>query len=449
VSRVTHSRGGSLDEVRAGVAERLRARRPEIEETIFARVREVEFGRVGAGEAEYLAGLRAAVAVAVEFGVTAIERGEGEESADPIPSVTVEQARRAARIGVSLDTVLRRYIAGHALLADFIMEEADRSGLSGNEAVLRHELRMTQTPLLERLTASIVEEYNLELEQVERSPEQRRAELVRKLLADEQLDADSPAKLDYDFDAWHIGVIATGGSVVEYIWGVQAALGCERLAILHDERTTWVWFGRQRKPTAADFKRLSVKRPTGVSLAMGEPRRGVEGWRLTHQEAQAALLVARHKPPGLTRCSDVLLEAALLQQEALATSLVETFLSPLDGLGYRGQTARDTLYAYFEAKRNVSSTAHRLGVVRNTVESRLREIEERLGRPLHTCSAQLEVALRLEALGNATDTEKLEPLAANWSDARRSKVIGDPLEQSAQSSMATLSTLVSHGSTSG
>lgn len=447
MSRVTHSRGGSLGEVRAGIAERLLARRSEIEETIFARIRDAAFGHVGDEEAEYVAGLHTVVGAAVEFGVTAIE--QGEEEVAPIPLAAVEQAHRAARFGVSLDTVLRRYIAGHGLLADFIMEEADRSDFSGSEAVLRHELRTRQTPVLERLTATIIEEYNQELERMGRSPEQRRGEIVRELLAGKRLDSGDPAKLDYDFDAWHIGVIATGESVGEFIRGVQAALGCKRLAVLHDASTTWVWFGRQRKLTAADVKRLSVERPTDVSLATGEPRRGIEGWRVTHQEAQAALLVALCKPPGLTRYSDVLLEAAVLQQEVLATSLVETFLSPLNGLGYRGQTARETLRAYFEAKRNVSSTAHRLGVVRNTVESRLREIEERLGRPLHTCSAQLEVALRVEALSDFARADKSEPLAANWSDARRNNDIGDSLEQSAQSSTATLSTLASHGSTSG
>lgn len=181
---------------------------------------------------------------------------------------------------------------------------------------------------------------------------------------------------------------------------------------------------------------------------MGEPRRGIDGWRLTHTEAQAALLVARRKPPGLVRCSDVVLEAAVLQHSAMVSSLMETFLSPLDGLGYRGQSARDTLRAYFDTKRNVSSTAQRLGVVRNTVESRLREIEEILGRPLHSCSAQLEVALRLEMLGeDDTDAERQKPLVAKRSSvARRSPIRGE-IEQSAQSSGARLSTLASHSRT--
>jgi hypothetical protein len=445
VSRVVHEGGSSLEEVRASVAERLRARRAEIEETIFARVRDAAFGHVGDEQDEYAAGLRTAIAAAVEFGVTAIERGDGSPA--PIPGAAIEQARRAARFGVSLDTVLRRYIAGHALLADFIMEEADRSGFPGNEAMLRHALRTTQTPPLERLTASIIEEYNREFERVGRLPEQRRAELVSRLLAGKQLNHADPRELDYEFDAWHIGVIASGEVAAEFVRVVKAAMGCERLAVTHGEQTIWAWFGRRRKPTVADLKRLSIERPAGVRVAVGEPREGIEGWRLTHEEAQAAMPVALRRPEGLTHCSDVLLEAAMLHHEVLAASLVETFLSPLDGLGYRGQTARDTLRAYFETKRNVSSTANRLRVVRNTVENRLREIEERLGRPLHTCSAQLEVALRLEALGERTSASEQESMRAIWSDAPGSGIIDDPNEQSAQSSRAILSTLAIHSTT--
>jgi PucR C-terminal helix-turn-helix domain len=447
VSRVTHDRGSSLEEVRVGIAERLRARRAEIEGTIFARVGDATFGHVGEEEAEYAVGLRTAIAAAVEFGVMAIEQGEGPGS--PIPLAAIEQGRRAARFGVSLDTVLRRYIAGHALLADFIMEEADRIGFPGDEALLRHELRTTQTPPLERLTASIIEEYNQELERVGRLPEQRRAELVSKLLAGKQLDGADPLELDYDLDAWHIGLIATGEQGAEFVRSVKATLGCQHLALSRGEQTTWVWFGRLRKPTVADIKRLSIERPEGVSVAMGEPRQGIDGWRLTHGEAQAALPVALRSSLGVTRCSDVLLEAAMLHHDVLAASLVETFLSPLDGLAYRGQTARDTLRAYFEAKRNVSSTANRLRVVRNTVENRLREIEERLGRPLHTCSAQLEVALRLEALNDATQTSEPELLAANWPDVARSRIIRESIEQSAQLSRSTMSTLAIHSTTTG
>jgi hypothetical protein len=447
VSHVTYDGRSSLEEVRVGIAARLRARRAEIEGTIFARVRDSAFGHVGDEEAEYAAGLRTAIAAAVEFGVTAIEQRDGPGGA--IPLAAIEQAQRAARFGVSLDTVLRRYIAGHALLADFIMEEADRSGFPGNEAALRYELRTTQTPPLESLTASIIEEYNRELERVGRLPEQRRAELISRLLSGKQPVRADSLELDYDFEAWHMGLIVSGERATEFVRVVKAALGCKCLAVSHGEQTTWIWLGRLREPTVADIKRLSIERPAGVTVVMGEPREGIKGWRLTHEEAQAALPVALRKPAGLTRCSHVLLEAAMLHHDALATSLVETFLSPLDGLAYRGQTARETLRAYFEAKRNVSSTAIRLGVVRNTVENRLREIEERLGRPLHTCSAQLEVALRLDALSDADGVGKSRYSEDGWSDGGRSGAIRDQFEQSAQFSREVLSTLVTQTSVVG
>ena len=100
---------GSDDAVRAGAVARLRARRGELIETIFRKVQEGAFAGAGDDDAEYLAGLRAAFAAAVEIGLQGIERGA--ERAGPIPAAAVEQARRAACTGVSLDTVLRRYVA--------------------------------------------------------------------------------------------------------------------------------------------------------------------------------------------------------------------------------------------------------------------------------------------------------------------------------------------------
>ncbi len=149
-----------LEEVRAGVAERLGLRRAEIEETIFARVRDGVFDPAGSGDAEYVAGLRAAVAAVLDYGLTGIERG-GESSA-VVPSAAVAQARRAARAGVGLDTVLRRYIAGYAVLEGFIMQEADHSDLQGDRATLRHVLE-TSASLLDRLIPSITSAYMQEL----------------------------------------------------------------------------------------------------------------------------------------------------------------------------------------------------------------------------------------------------------------------------------------------
>jgi hypothetical protein len=402
--------GGSVHAVRAGVVGRLRARRGELVEVIFARVRGDAFGVVGAQDAEYVAGLGAAVAAAVEYVLTGIERGA--EGVGPIPPAVSEQARRAARIGVSLDTVLRRYVVGHSVLEDFIMEEVDRDETDWMQPAQREALRealRAQASVLDRLLVAITSEYGDELQRAGRSPEQRRTELVKRLLDGEMLERP---ELDYELDAWHLGVIATGPDAARAVRTLATGMDRRLLSVSHDERSVWAWLGGSERfvagelervvseitARAGDDPRLQPPAGNGVVLATGEPARGLAGWRLTHQQAQAALVVALRRPRPLTRYGDVALLATALKDEPLARSLIDIYLSPLKDSRGGGQVLRETLRAYLDAERSVSSAAAALGVVRKTVESRLRTVEERLGRTLHPCPVELEVALLLDEL---------------------------------------------------
>jgi hypothetical protein len=383
----------TLESVRAGLAERLRTRRDELEEAIFARFRETGYDPALGEDAEYVAGARAAVAEAVDYGFRAIEHGE--ESLSSIPPAAVAQARRAARNSVSLDRVLLRNNAGHALLEDFVMQEAEHSDFTSQRTALRDVLR-THGALLDHFTASIATEYQQEAERIARSPELRRTERVQRLLAGASVDTTD---LGYDFDAEHVAAIAMGAKAGEAVRVVAAGLGCQLLSVLRSEETVWAWFGSRRRLATADLERALVsKGPAGVSLAIGGPQAGIDGWRLTHRQAQAAMLVALRRPQRLTLYGDVALLAAVLRDRELARSLVEIHLSPLEDQK-DGAASRETLRAYFAAGCNAATAAAALGVDRHTVERRLNTIETRLGRPLHTCHAELEVALRLEELG--------------------------------------------------
>jgi DNA-binding PucR family transcriptional regulator len=208
-----------------------------------------------------------------------------------------------------------------------------------------------------------------------------------------------PADLDYDLEAWHLGAVAVGIGVGRAVRGVAGALGCRLLCVEGPRGAVWAWLGAPRKLASADIERLwRSNAPDQGSLTVGEPARGIAGWRQTHLEARAALPVALRSAQPFTRCTDVLLEAAVLRDETLARSLVRSYLAPLEDLRIGGQKARETLRVYFSSARNVSAAAQLLGVARNTVESRLRDVEWRLGRPLSTCLTELEVALRLESL---------------------------------------------------
>lgn len=392
---MTYANLGSTDAlqgIRQELVERLRARAPEIEDALFTRVRALSEPRE-AEDAELVAGLRAAVASVLEYGLRSIEGGE--EWMEPIPETASAQARRGARYGVRLDTVLRRYAAGDRMLGEFIMEEADGFPSRALRQVMR-----TQGPHVDRLMAAVATEYMRELERIRRSPAQRLAERVQRMLEGEgSVEAES---LDYDLDAWHIGAIVSGADAELAARALAAGLGCQALVVPRGEGIVWAWLGRRRPPQSIDADRLqAIGVPQRASIAIGEPRQGLAGWRLTHREAQAAFEVMLRGPQRLTRSSDALLLAAVLRDEGLTRSLLQTYLAPLDRQGSSGAVLRETLRAYFAAGFNAATAAAALEVDRHTVQRRLRKVEETLGRLLHTCHAELEVALSLEALEEA------------------------------------------------
>jgi hypothetical protein len=375
------------------VAGQLRLRHEEIEQTILAYVRDTVPDRIGDLDVEYALGLRAAVVAAVEYGLTGIE--VGDEWLAPIPLEALIQARRAVRGGVGLDTVLRRYIAGYALLEDFVMDAVEALDV-GNASALRR-LRRVQATLLDRLLSAIADEYCAEQERGRRSSAQRLGERVQRLLVGEAIDLSD---LRYELDVWHLGVIAIGNSAERALRGMAAQIGRAILLVPRGEETVWAWLGDRRRLAVADLQTvLLAKLPPGVTLAIGEPAHGLKGFRLTHRQAEAAHLVAQRRPQSLTRYADVALLAFALRDEALARSLVDIYLTPLDDPRKGYPVLRETVRAYLAAERNATSAAAALGVARHTVESRIRKAEGQLGRLLPACVAEIEVALRLEELG--------------------------------------------------
>lgn len=389
VSHLGDGDANSLKTIRLELVARLRGRLEEIEDSIFARVRTLA-ETAGVEDPEYVAGLRATITESLDFALAHIEKGD--DWTGPIPSTAAEQARRSARAGVRLDTVLRRYAAGDRLVGDFIMDEAD----CFSSQALRKILRM-HGPQVDRLMAAVATEYMDEVARMKRSPTQRLAERVQRLVTGE-----SPADvggLEYTFDAWHLGMIVKGSEAEAGIRALASGLDSQVLVVPRGSGIVWAWLGARRPLAVPDVERLLSTGIAGDSqLAVGEPRSGLEGWRLTHREAQAAQEVMLRKPQRLTRARDVILLAAVLRDEALGKSLFETYLAPLEGHGDSGAVLRETLRAYFSAGLNAATAAAALAVDRHTVQRRLRKVEEALGRLLPDCHAELVVALGLDEL---------------------------------------------------
>ncbi|HXR60169.1 MAG TPA: helix-turn-helix domain-containing protein [Solirubrobacterales bacterium] len=380
--------GARSEEARALLAARLRERLPELQGAIATRVYAISDPRTVADPA-YLEGLNDAVAAAVEYRLAVLEAGE--RNAPPLPTVLLAQARLDARDGVPLDTVLRRYFAGNALFGDFLVEEAERAEVPSS--ALR-QLLAAQATVADRLIAAVSSEHAREAKSRPTSPAERRRECVKSLLAGELVDHSD---LGYDLDALHLALMAKGQGAEEAMRELAGRLDRRLLAVNREEELVWAcWLGGQR-PLAAEEAIAAVAElaPSGLFVTVGEPGEGLAGWRFSHRQAKAALPIAQRSGRPILRYADVAVLAAIDRDDLVAASLRQLYLEPLEAMRDGGKLARETLRAYFEAERNVSSTAAALGVDRRTVRNRLGAIEEQLGRPLRGPLADLEIALRL------------------------------------------------------
>jgi hypothetical protein len=369
----------------------MRARQAEIEEAIRTRV----FAIVDPAEAaggEYAGTRGETIAAAIEYALDGLQ--SGGERPSPVPPVVLIQARLAARDGIGLDTVLRRYFAGYTVLGDFIVAEAQEAGLM-RDASLKRLLR-AQAIHLDRLLAAVAEEHAREQASGPTGGEQRRAECVERLLDGELVD---PGELAYELDAWHLGAVAKGPFPQVALRELATTLDARLLAVERGS-SLWAWLGARRPPDAERVQAaLADALPSGSALALGECAEGPGGWRFTHRQARAALPIAAKSPGRTASYRKVALLASIHCDELLTTSLHQIFLAPLDAERDGGEAARQTLRAYFEAARHISSTAAALGINRNTVTKRLQAIEEEIGLSLDSCGAEMEAALRLEELG--------------------------------------------------
>ena len=373
---------------------RLRERRAELEQELWNRVRAVKDASSPAEET-YVAALQPTIEAGLDYGLAAIERGPSS-TPPPVPDTLLMQARTAARTGISLDAVLRRYCAANSLFTDTMIEQADFL------QVPREELKLAFRAFalaFERLLSTVSDEYSRAAGEVSVSSEERRRELIDRLLAGELVEG---SELSYDFTGWHLGLVAYGPEAQDSVRAVSEDVDANLLSVCRRDGVVWAWLGARRPGTFAERLCTQPLRTPEASVAFGEPAQGLAGWRLTHRQAAAALPLAIKGTSQIGSYSDAPLLITALNDDLLANSLRCLYLAPLAQERDGGETARTTLRAYFDAGGNASSAAAALGVNRRTIAARLLQIEERLDRRLDAISAEIQTALRLDELERRT-----------------------------------------------
>ena len=377
-------------DARASLFAHLQAKSPEIEAGVLTRINAIG-GASEVDDPDYVHGLRAAVPAAIEHGLSIIRTGD---HTPPIPTPLLTQARLAARHSVSLDTVMRRYVAGHDELSAFLVEGIEETG---SQVAWLASLLGALGAGFDRLLAQVSEEYALEALRRPSSTHARLAERIKSLLAGERLDTSG---LDYDFRPHHLGLVTEGDGAASAVRSLAKTLNGRHLIVHPAADTVWAWIGFREPIDRGTLNRvLAANWPGSVPLALSEPLVGIAGWRLAHHQAKSAFPFAVRHQHKIAHYAEEMLVASTSTDDVVTASLQVLYLAPLERSRDGGAIDRETLSAYFAAGRNGRATAGALGVSRQTVSHRLKSIEEKIGRPLLECATNLELALNLANRG--------------------------------------------------
>jgi len=316
----------------------------------------------------------------------------GQQSVQ-IPPVLLLQTRLAACHDIGLDTVLQRCYYSHVLVSDFCMSESVQMNRVDAKDV--HQLVKDLAAFFERFVAAVTAEHVLQSRIRQESAGSGNASRIRSLLEGKLVDFEH---INYEMEAWHLGVVSFGAAVEDRWADMAATLDRRVLVVPGDHGQTWAWFGGRRRLRADEFERSVLPQlSTQAALTIGEPARGVSGWRLSHQQALATVPIAKlQSRPAVVHYANYALLASMVQDDLLIRSLKQIYLTPLDEERDGGGRLRQTLHAYVAADGHISSAAAALGVSRKTVSNRLGVVEERIGRPLMACAPDLEAALLLD-----------------------------------------------------
>ena len=373
------------------LAVRMRTRFAEIEASLATLVEGVSDPREGGNPlySDYLASLPANRVAILEHVVEVIEH---EERASTVPPTVITAARVAARAGVPLDAILRRYSAGNAFIVDIFVEEAEEAGIVGSD--LRRLLHR-QVTLFDQLLETVSQEHTKETEGRLGNGSDRRSRQIKALLGGRQPSGE--VDLGYDLDGHHLALLAKGDEARELVGALAKKLDRRLLAERLEGEAVWsCWLGGRDTLRTADALRALEDLPSGSAvIALGEPGEGITGWRLSHRQANASMPIAERRGEAVVRYADVAVLASVLRDDLGVTSLRRFYIEPLQAGRDGGRAAIETLRAYFATERNISSTGAALGVDRRTVRNRLRAIEELFERPLSAIATDLETALQL------------------------------------------------------
>jgi hypothetical protein len=346
---------------------------------------------------------------ALRYGI-AVQRVEA-------PAAALEYARRLAQHGVPVNALVRAYRLGQRHVTDLVMREVRALDMdpSTRFAVIE-AIGSTLFEYIDWISQQVVVVYEDERERWLENQNNVRALRVREVLAGEKaIDIDAATtSIGYPLRWHHIGLVmwypdlgAEAGELVrlqrflrELAHAAQAA--ARPLFVAADRVTGWGWLSyRAEAPDAvSSVRQFALKRPDSPSVTIGTMGQGLEGFRGSHREAEAARGVAIaggvHQPAVIAASDPGLSIAALLAGNIGDTR--EWVAKVLGGLAVDSEgdaRLRETLHIYTRCGCSYTGAAEELGMHFNSVKYRVGRAVARRGRPMDADRLDVEVALVL------------------------------------------------------
>ncbi|WP_354699106.1 hypothetical protein DSM112329_04813 [Paraconexibacter sp. AEG42_29] len=349
------------------------------------------------------------------------------------PLGTQKLLRQAVAAGGDATMVLHAYRVGHERLWQLWSDHAVAN--VADPELLHAVLRTSSThffAFIDRSCERLVDEYRREFAEARLTgPEgagagASRSELIDALLGDEAVDLEAArVRLGYDIAGHHTAIVlrpitaeadaraaldalvaaATTAAAAHAAVNGRAAAGPAAPAAPRvltrpaGDGAWWAWVGWwPDAPPAAVRDALAACATDGIVAALGQPGRGRDGFRRSHEQALDAERIARlaRQPrAGVVRHEEVELAGLLCHDRARAERLAAGRLGVLSQDDDATARLRETLRAYLASGGSKKRTAAMLHVHQKTVAYRLTRVEQLLGRRLAGDTAELDAALRI------------------------------------------------------
>lgn len=332
------------------------------------------------------------------------------------PTAAVEYALRSAQRGVPSNALRRAYHVGQDDLMAAIFSEIQALDCRPEQQVLvLHRVLQVVNAYVDWITQYVLEVYDKEKKRWLAASSDMSSSLIHKLVNRQPVKSETfEAETGYSLDQFHVGMVVwtvseepDQGEIMHMqrclheLAGICGAAG-EPILMAIDRSTVWAWMPLDARPEAFDLEAVRdfAQGVANCRVSLGLPAHGAIGFSRTHDQAQAARILAvamdDRAAPALSYGDQGVAICSVLARDMDATrNWVREVLGSLATDSEAHARLRETLRAFLGTGRSYTEAAELLNLHRNSVKYRIVKAAEERGRPFDDDRLDVELALQV------------------------------------------------------